>query len=212
MARVQVLIAGGGPVGMTLACELAQRGVTAMLVERNVQTTRHPKMDITNARTMELFRRLGLVEALRRVAVPEANNFDVSWITSLSGHELHRFCYPSVIEWRRMIREHNDGSMPGEAPMRVSQVEIEPVLQQALRATTVDARWGIALEDLSQDSEAVTATLRADDGTVERVCCDYLVGCDGGASRVRNCLGIRLEGKARVMNRRSPTILPHRRR
>ena len=81
-----------------------------------------------------------------------------------------------------------------------------------MRATTVDARWGIALEDLSQDSEAVTATLRADDGTVERVCCDYLVGCDGGASRVRNCLGIRLEGKARVMNRRSPTILPHRRR
>jgi len=86
-------------------------------------------MDITNARSMELFRRLGLVEALRSVAVPEDNNFDVSWVTSLTGHELHRFRYPSVNEWRCLIRKNNDGSMPGEAPMRVSQVEIEPVLQ-----------------------------------------------------------------------------------
>jgi hypothetical protein len=114
MKQVQVLIAGGGPVGMTLACELAQRGIKCMLVERNAETTRHPKMDITNARSMELFRRLGLVDTLRRVAVPEGNNFDVSWITSLSGHELHRFRYPSVTEWRRMIRDQNDGSMPGE--------------------------------------------------------------------------------------------------
>ena len=68
---------------MTLACELSQRGIACMLVERNATTTRHPKMDITNARSMELFRRLGLVDALRAVAVPEDNNFDVSWITSL---------------------------------------------------------------------------------------------------------------------------------
>jgi hypothetical protein len=66
--------------------------------------------------------------------VPESNNFDVSWITSLSGHELHRFPYPSATQWRRMIRETNDGSMPGEPPMRVSQVEIEPVLQRTLQA------------------------------------------------------------------------------
>ncbi len=56
MKRTQVLIAGGGPVGMTLAHDLARRGVTCMLVERNLTTTRHPKMDITNARSMELFR------------------------------------------------------------------------------------------------------------------------------------------------------------
>ena len=201
MKQVQVLIAGGGPVGMTLACELVQRGATCMLVERNPDTTRHPKMDITNARSMELFRRLGLVDALRSVAVPETNNFDVSWITSLSGHELHRFCYPSVTEWRRMIRDRNDGTMPAEPPMRVSQVEIEPVLQRAVLAARVDARWGVALEDLSQDIEGVTATVRTADGATEQVRCQYLVGCDGGTSRVRNCLGIRLDGQARVMPR-----------
>ena len=119
---------------MTLARDLARRGIQTLLVERNPTTTRHPKMDITNARTMELFRRLGLADALRAVAVPESNNFDVSWITGLSGHELYRFRYPSVTQWRQMIRDKNDGSMPAEPPMRVSQVEIEPVLARAIRA------------------------------------------------------------------------------
>jgi 2-polyprenyl-6-methoxyphenol hydroxylase-like FAD-dependent oxidoreductase len=202
MKHVPVLIAGGGPVGMTLACELSRRGIACLLVERNPTTTRHPKMDITNARSMELFRRLGVVDALRAVAVPETSNFDVSWITDLTGHELHRFRYPSVTDWRRLIRERNDGSMPAEPPMRVSQVEIEPVLQRAVQAAPmVEARWGVELEDITQDQEAVTATLRAADGTTQAVRCRYLAGCDGGTSRVRGCLGIRLEGQARVQQR-----------
>ena len=49
-AHVPVLIAGGGPVGMTLARTLALYGVRCLLVERNATTTRHPKMDITNGR------------------------------------------------------------------------------------------------------------------------------------------------------------------
>jgi 2-polyprenyl-6-methoxyphenol hydroxylase-like FAD-dependent oxidoreductase len=173
-----------------------------MLVERNPSTTCHPKMDITNARSMELFRRLALADQLRAVAVPESSNFDVSWITSLSGHELHRFRYPSVTEWRRLIRATNDGNMPGEPPMQVSQVEIEPVLQCSIKAEPrVEARWGIAFDDLSQDAEGVTVKLRATDGQTEQVRCSYVIGCDGGQSRVRSCLGIQLDGQSRVMQR-----------
>ena len=80
--NIPVLIAGGGPVGMTLARTLSSFGVRCLLVERNPTTTRHPKMDITNGRSMELFRRLGVADKLRAVAVPEENNFDISWITS----------------------------------------------------------------------------------------------------------------------------------
>src|ERR1700745_841056 len=170
MKSVLVLIAGGGPVGMTLACELACRGIACMLVERNATPTLYPKMDITNARSMELFRRLALVDGLRSVAVSEDNNFDVSWVTSLTGHELHRFRYPSVNEWRRLICENHDGSMPGEAPRRVSQVEIEPVLQRAVKALPgVEARWGVAFEELTQDAESVTATLCAADGAAKPI-------------------------------------------
>src|SRR5215468_4795499 len=168
MMQTQVLIAGGGPVGMTLAGDLGRRGVSCMLVERNPGTTRHPKMDITNARSMELFRRLALADQLRAAAVPESSNFDVSWITSLSGHELHRFRYPSVTEWRRLIRATNDGSMPAEPPMRVSQVEIEPVLRRALDGLPVEQRWSMAFEDLLQDDEGVTATVRDADGRSEQ--------------------------------------------
>ena len=85
--KVPVLIAGGGPVGMTLARTLASFGIRCMLVERQASTTRHPKMDITNGRSMELFRRLGVADKLRAVAVPEENNFDVSWITSLAKEQ-----------------------------------------------------------------------------------------------------------------------------
>src|SRR6266851_10077494 len=119
--KTQVLIAGGGPVGMTLARTLSSFGVRCLLVERNTTTTRHPKMDITNGRSMELFRRFGLVDGLRKAAVPEQNPFDVSWVTTMSGHELHRFRYPSPVEARRIIAQHNDGTQSREPPMRVSQ-------------------------------------------------------------------------------------------
>lgn len=86
--------------------------------------------------------------------------------------------------------------------MRVSQVEIEPVLQRAVKALpAVEAWWDVAFEELTQDEEGVTATLRAADGSAEQVRCDYLVGCDGGSSQVRHCLGVQLHGVARVMDR-----------
>lgn len=207
MRHVPVLIAGGGPVGMTLARALALHGVRCLLVERNPSTTRHPKMDITNGRSMELFRRLGLADKLRAVAVPEANNFDVSWITSLArekgGRELHRFRYPSVVEKRAEILARNDGTQPREPAMRVSQVMIEPVLRDAIVGhPLIDARWGVGLEDFEQDADGVTVTLRVtESGATEQVRCDFLAGCDGGSSRVRAKLDIALEGRAAVAQR-----------
>lgn len=188
---------------MTLGRTLASFGVRCMLVERNPSTTRHPKMDITNGRSMELFRRLGVADKLRAVAVPEANNFDISWITSLTGRELHRFRYPSVVEKRAEIRARNDGTQPREPAMRVSQVMIEPVLRDAILGDSlVEARWGVAVEEFVQDDEGVTATLRvAETGATETVRCDFLAGCDGGSSIVRDQLGIACDGKAAVAHR-----------
>jgi 2-polyprenyl-6-methoxyphenol hydroxylase-like FAD-dependent oxidoreductase len=203
MRSIPILIAGGGPVGMTLALALARLGVDAMLVERNPNTTQHPKMDITNVRSMELFRRLGLVEELRSVAVPEAHCFDVAWVTTMAGHELHRFRYPSVIDKRAEIARNNNGSQPLEPAMRVSQVVIEPALKRAVEADSrIHSRFGTALEECTQDASGVTAIVReTETGQTETVRCAYLAGCDGGASRVRSCVGIQLEGQARIAQR-----------
>jgi len=203
MEFTPVLIAGGGPVGMTLAVDLAQKGVRSILVERNRTTTVHPKMDITNSRSMELFRKAGLANALRAAAVEENNPFDVSWITSLSGYELHRFRYPSVVEHRATIRSLNDGSQPREPAMRVSQVEIEPVLKRAIDAhDKVDVRFGAEFREFWQDADGVTATVRDTvTGSDDEIRCTYLIGCDGGGSRVRDGAGLTLSGDARIMPR-----------
>ena len=193
MEQIPVLIAGGGPVGLMLALELDYHGIDAVLVERNPTTTRHPKMDITNGRSMELFRRLGVIDALRAEAVPEDHPVSVIWVDTLVGRELARFDYPSVHEMRRFLRERNDGRMAGEPSMRISQVQLEPVLKGVLENGSghADVRFGWGLETFVQDDEGVTATIRnTETGETAQIRAQYLAGCDGAGSVTRRTLGI----------------------
>ncbi len=189
------LVVGAGPVGLTLALELNRYGVDTLLVDRSPTTTRHPKMDITHGRSMELFRRLGLADALRAVAVSEERRMTVTWATGVGGWELARFNYPSVQEQREAIRSNNDGTLSLEPSMRVSQVLLEPVLRaEADRADHLKTAYGWGLESFTETPEGVTATLtRADTGQRRRVHAAYLLGCDGAGSAVRRQLGIGLD-------------------
>lgn len=199
--KCPVLIAGGGPVGMTLALNLARYGVRSIVVERNTETTRHPKMDLTNGRSMELYHRLGLTEALRDAGVPRQNAFDIAWFTQVCGSELHRFRYPSAEEVSRQIAVENDGRHAREAGLRVSQIMIEPVLKKAIdESPLIDVRFGTRFEAIiDQDADGVTADI-VEEGTgkTTRIRCAYLAGCDGGGSRVRRQLGIALDGDMAV--------------
>lgn len=200
MSVQPVLIAGGGPVGMTLALELAHHGVATIIFERNETTTRHPKMDLTNGRSMELFGRMGLAAALREVGVPEGNPFDILWATSPSGQLLHRFAYSSADGWREVSRQVNDGSFTLEPPMRISQIVLEPVLKRALdMSPLVDVRFGWRVDSFSQNDAGVEVTAQSvTDGGYSKTQGAYLVGADGGGSRVRRQLGIPLEGMESV--------------
>jgi 2-polyprenyl-6-methoxyphenol hydroxylase-like FAD-dependent oxidoreductase len=199
--EIPVLIAGGGPVGMTLALNLAHYGIRTLVAERNPVTTRHPKMDLTNGRSMELFRRLGINERLRDAGVPRDNAFDIAWFTSLSGQELHRFRYPSANQQAEIIRRENDGHHASEPGLRVSQVEIEPVLKRAIdEHPLIDVRFGTRFDQLvSQDAKGVSSELVVE-ATGERipVRSSFLAGCDGGGSRVRRQIGIELDGQMAV--------------
>jgi 2-polyprenyl-6-methoxyphenol hydroxylase-like FAD-dependent oxidoreductase len=70
---VPVLVVGGGPAGMIAALQLSKNGIPCLLVERNFDTTKWPKMDITNCRSMELLKRLGVDEGLREVGMYRMN-------------------------------------------------------------------------------------------------------------------------------------------
>ncbi|MDR7156697.1 2-polyprenyl-6-methoxyphenol hydroxylase-like FAD-dependent oxidoreductase [Sphingobium xenophagum] len=197
---VPVIVAGGGPVGLATAFELQARGVDVLLVERNPSTTRHPKMDVTNGRSMEIFRRLGIAEAIRDVAVSRSNPMDVVWVTRLAEWELARFHYPNVDEVRALIKERNDGSQPLEPNMRLSQVVLEPKLKEFLeKCPRVEMRFGWAFEGFEEDDEAVTVKLRevASD-KIEYKRCALLAGCDGGGSLTREQLGFSWQGNLNV--------------
>jgi 2-polyprenyl-6-methoxyphenol hydroxylase-like FAD-dependent oxidoreductase len=197
MVDAPVIIAGGGPIGMTLALELASHGVRSIVLERNATTTRHPKMDLTNGRSMELYRRMGIVDRLRRAGVPDDHCFDIVWATRgpSVGRELHRFRYPSPAEVHAIARRRNDGTYTREPPMRVSQIVIEPVLKTAIDENPLaEARFGWTVEGFEEDRDGVTVSAEGS-GAQKRLRCDYLVGCDGGGSRVRAGLGIALEGE-----------------
>ncbi|MDT5151152.1 MAG: hypothetical protein QOI01_2885 [Mycobacterium sp.] len=194
--HVPVLIAGAGPVGLTLALELEHHGVDALLVERNTTTTRHPKMDITNGRSMELFRRLGVADYLRKLAVPADHPMVVTWVTKLNRWELTRFTYPSVEDSDTQIRTRNDGTLPLEPSMRISQILLEPALKERCDTDSkhIQVQYGWQVQSFTQDTDGVDVVLTSPEtGQKRRVRAQYLAGCDGAGSAVRQGLGIDLD-------------------
>jgi hypothetical protein len=86
--EVPVLVAGGGPVGLTLALELGRRGLPCLLVEQRAETTAEPRCTLVNMRSMEHYRRLGIAEAIRAAGVSRDYRHDVVFATRVFGHEL----------------------------------------------------------------------------------------------------------------------------
>jgi 2-polyprenyl-6-methoxyphenol hydroxylase-like FAD-dependent oxidoreductase len=198
----QVLIIGGGPVGLTLAIDLGKRGIRVMLVEQKDAPAFLPKMERCNARTMEIYRRLGIVDRIRAAGLGPDIPMDVFIALSMTEPPLVAHHYPSVNEARAEIKAINDGTQALEPYQLISQYPMEPLLKQVAEETpNVAVRFGHELVAFKQDAQGVTATLRSK-GKTETVGADYLAGCDGGASTVRRQLGIKLKGEANLLELR----------
>ena len=195
-SETQVLIVGGGPVGLTLAISLGQLGIRTVLIERMEKPGFLPKMELCNARTMEIYGRLGLADQIRAAGYPSDAPMDVIVTTSLNDEPLMRLVYPSVPEMQELIRTNNNGHWPREAYQRISQYTLEPLLKAVAEKTpNVTVRYGCALMSLSEDDNGVTATVKTQAGE-ETIRAAYLSGCDGASSTVRQQLGIALKGGA----------------
>ena len=131
MEETQVIIVGGGPVGLTLAVDLGRRGIRCVLLEQKPEPQFLPKMERCNARTMELYRRIGLAGDIRAAGLSADVPMDVIIILSMTRPPLLQLNYPSVEEARRQTREVNDGTLPLEPYQLISQYTLEPLLKAA---------------------------------------------------------------------------------
>ena len=182
----EVLIVGGGPVGMGLAIELGQRGVRCIVVERYVKPQPIPKGQNLTQRTMEHFHFWGAEKRLRaaRTIPPEYGIGGLTAYGTLLGPHFH--------DWlqRDLVKPYYY-----TANERLPQYATEAVLRErAAELPSVQTLYGWDAASITQDDDGVTATLterEGREGATQRVVrAAYVVGCDGARSRVREQAGL----------------------
>ena len=200
--NTDILIVGAGPVGLTLAIDLGRRGVRCTLIEQKSAPHMWPKMERCNARSMEIYRRLGLAEKIRAAGLPAWVPMDVFIITSLVEPPLLHLPYPSVADAKKEIAACHDGTLPLESYQLISQYTLEPLLKSVAETLpSVTVRYGCEFLAFTQDAQSVTAEVK-EGGTTSAVTAQYLVGCDGGTSAIRRQLGIKLAGEGNILQLR----------
>ena len=175
MKRV-VLIAGAGPVGLTMALALKRRGVAVRIVEKGAARTSQSRALIVWPRTLELLDIEGCVESFLS--------------TGMKGSGVRIFA-----DGRELV--HVDLGRARSAyrfGLFIPQSETERLLEEQLARLGLSVERGLALQSFAEDAGSVVATLQSANGVSESVRAEYLLGCDGAHSLVRKALGVEFEG------------------
>lgn len=207
--HTDVLIAGAGPVGTTLALCLAQRGIRSLVIEPKAQgTLPDVKCNHIAARSMELYRRLGVADALRAGGLPDDYPHDVSYRTTTVGREVTRIHIPGRLT-RKTDTSGPDGGWPTpEPPHRINQRYLEPILlEHARQVSHITFAHRERVAGYTEHADGIRAEVRHEDsGAVRTVHARYLVGCDGGRSTIRKAMGATLVGDDVVQRVQSTCI------
>jgi 2-polyprenyl-6-methoxyphenol hydroxylase-like FAD-dependent oxidoreductase len=193
--EVPVLVAGGGPVGLATACFLGYHGVPAMLAERRADMSVLPRAPGIQARTLEIFRSVGLGDRIRALEIGDSHPYFEGGI--LRTPFLAQIASAEVVEAPAL-----DGArISPETVMGCGQNRYERVLADAAREHGADLRFGYQLADFEQDGDGVTAELAVPAGGQRvRVRAQYLVAADGSRSTVRARLGTPMTGRGTVFH------------
>lgn len=187
----QVLVVGAGPVGQGLAIELGLRGIDCLVIDKNDRVGVAPRAKTTNVRSREHFRRWGIAQALRD-ASPLGIDYpsNIVFTTRLSGYRLARFdnalyCAPGR---NPLYSEHAQW---------IPQYTVEQVMRDRLHTLpSVKLQLQCELQGFEQRDDSVVARLsNLATGDRFEIEAQFLVGCDGPRSLVRDAIGARLEGK-----------------
>ena len=194
----RVAIVGAGPVGLVLALDLASRGIeTVLLEQRRAYAAPSVKCNHISSRTMEIFRRLGVVAPIRNAGLPADYPNDVVVRTRATGFELTRIPIPCR-EQRYTAKGGPDTDWPTPEPAhRINQIYFEPLLFQRAAATPgIEILNRTRYEGFTQRDDRVVVMARDLDTQREVTLeCEYLIGCDGGRSDVRRQIGAKLQGE-----------------
>ncbi|MCL2583189.1 MAG: FAD-dependent monooxygenase [Streptosporangiales bacterium] len=192
--ETDVLIAGSGPAGATAAVLLSTQGIGNIMLNRHGSVANSPRAHITNQRTMEILRDLGLEDQAKAWAMEQPMMGTTVWVSSLAGLEFGRLqAWYTHPEWKG---QHDLAS--ATAICDLPQDRLEPILVTAagLRGTT--QLLNTELLTFTQDSGGVTAQVRDRvTGNSYEIRARYLIGADGGRSTVVEQLGLPLEGETR---------------
>jgi 2-polyprenyl-6-methoxyphenol hydroxylase-like FAD-dependent oxidoreductase len=185
--RCQVVIVGGGPVGVALAVDLGQRGISCALVERRTEPQRIPKGQNLTQRSMEHFHSWGVAAEVRaaRLLPPE---YPMSGIVSYRNLNNEYWYAPPL---REIVNSYYF-----QANERLPQYLVEYALRKRMtQLRSIDSLFGWKAETIEQDAGGVRVVIVEEGGTSEGILeADYLVGCDGGYSTVRRQIGIERSG------------------
>ncbi|CAM4237796.1 FAD-dependent oxidoreductase [Bordetella tumbae] len=204
-----VIVVGAGPVGLTVAMDLASRGVSVLVLEKRYRgEAPSVKCNHVSARSMEIFRRLGVAGAVRAAGLPDEYPHDIAYRTSATGIELTRIPIPGRAGRVRKDPGPDTDWPTMEPPHRINQIYLEPILfthAEAMPGVTIQNRFEVS--EVTQDELGIRVQGRdLDTGEALSFSADYLVGCDGGRSYIRTVIGANLVGDAVIQRVQSTYI------
>lgn len=178
MAERQVLIVGAGPTGLILAVWLARTGTRFRIIDKAERPGTASRAMVVQARTLELYRQLGFADEV-----------------IAAGFPLKRIRMRQENEQIATVEFAEIGTKVSPYPFALSypQDAHERFLVEKLRDLGIDVEWKTELTQFRQQADVVEATLKKD-GRTETYACDYLCGCDGAKSAVRQQLGLDFPG------------------